>query len=208
MFKIGLTGGICSGKTFVLNVFNELGCYTLRADDIAKRLIFLPDSEFIKEIIDVFGEDIYDENKGIKKEEFAKILFEDIEKRNFINKIVHPRVLKEQNMIYKDLAETKIYDFFIYESALLVESGNYKNFKKTIVVYTNSEEQYNRVMERDKISYEDAEKRIKSQFPLSEKLKIANYIIDTTGDFENARAKTFETFHLMKKDLILNKNII
>ena len=103
-------------------------------------------------------------------------------------------------MIYKDLAETKIYDFFIYESALLVESGNYKNFKKTIVVYTNSEEQYNRLMERDKISHEDAEKRIKSQFPLSEKLKIANYIIDTTGDFENARAKTFEAFHLMKKD--------
>ena len=200
MFKIGLTGGICSGKTFVLNVFNELGCYTLRADDIAKRFIFLPDSEFIKEIIDVFGEDIYDKNKGIKKEEFAKILFEDVEKRNFINKIVHPRVLKEQNMIYKDLAETKIYDFFIYESALLVESGNYKNFKKTIVVYTNSEEQYKRLMERDKISHGDAEKRIKSQFPLSEKLKIANYIIDTTGDFENARAKTFETFHLMKKD--------
>jgi len=200
MFKIGLTGGICSGKSFVLNVFKELECYTIRADDIAKKIIFLPDSEFIKEIIDVFGEDIYDENKGIKKEEFAKILFEDIEKRNFINKIVHPRVLKEQNMIYKDLAETGIYDFFIYESALLVESGNYKNFKKIIVVYTNPEEQCKRLMERDKISHEDAEKRIKSQFPLSEKLKVANYIIDTTGDFENARAKAFETFHLMKKD--------
>jgi dephospho-CoA kinase len=201
MFKIGLTGGICSGKTFALNVFKELGCYTLRADDIAKKIIFLPDSEFVEKIIKVFGEDIYDEKKGIKKDKFAKILFEDIEKRNFINKIVHPRVLKELNMIFKDLAETEIYDFFIYESALLVESGNYKNFDKTIVVYTNSEEQYERLMERDKISHEDAEKRIKSQFPLSEKLKIANYIIDTTGGFENAKAKTLETFHLMKKDL-------
>lgn len=201
MFKIGLTGGICSGKTSALNVFKELGCYTLRADDIAKKIIFLPDSEFVEGIIKVFGEDIYDEKKGIKKDKFAKILFEDIEKRNFINKIVHPRVLKEQNTIFKDLAETEIYDFFIYESALLVESGNYKNFDKIIVVYTNSEEQYKRLMERDKISHEDAEKRIKSQFPLSEKLKIANYIIDTTGGFENARAKTLETFHLMKKDL-------
>ncbi len=201
MFKIGLTGGICSGKTFALNIFKELGCYTLRADDIAKKIIFLPDSEFVEKIIKVFGEDIYDEKKGIKKDKFAKILFEDIEKRNFINKIVHPRVLKELDMIFKDLAETEIYDFFIYESALLVESGNYKNFDKTIVVYTNSEEQYKRLMERDKISHEDAEKRIKSQFPLSEKLKIANYIIDTTGGFENARAKTLETFHLMKKDL-------
>lgn len=201
MFKIGLTGGICSGKTFALNVFKELGCYTLRADDIAKKIIFLPDSEFVEKIIKVFGEDIYDEKKGIKKDKFAKILFEDIEKRNFINKIVHPRVLKELDMIFKDLAETEIYDFFIYESALLVESGNYKNFDKTIVVYTNSEEQYKRLMERDKISHEDAEKRIKSQFPLSEKLKIANYTIDTTGGFENAKTKTLETFHLMKKDL-------
>lgn len=201
MFKIGLTGGICSGKTFALNVFKELGCYTLRADDIAKKIIFLPDSEFVEKIIKVFGEDIYDEKKGIKKDKFAKVLFEDIEKRNFINKIVHPRVLKELDMIFKDLAETEIYDFFIYESALLVESGNYKNFDKTIVVYTNSEEQYERLMERDKISHEDAEKRIKSQFPLSEKLKIANYIIDTTGGFENAKTKTLETFHLMKKDL-------
>jgi dephospho-CoA kinase len=201
MFKIGLTGGICSGKTFALNVFKELGCYTLRADDIAKKIIFLPDSEFVEKIIKVFGEDIYDEKKGIKKDKFAKVLFEDIEKRNFINKIVHPRVLKELDMIFKDLAETEIYDFFIYESALLVESGNYKNFDKTIVVYTNSEEQYERLMERDKISHEDAEKRIKSQFPLSEKLKIANYTIDTTGGFENAKTKTLETFHLMKKDL-------
>ena len=94
MFKIGLTGGICSGKTFALNIFKELGCYTLRADDIAKKIIFLPDSEFVEKIIKVFGEDIYDEKKGIKKDKFAKILFEDIEKRNFINKIVHPRVLK------------------------------------------------------------------------------------------------------------------
>ncbi len=201
MFKIGLTGGICSGKTFALNVFKELGCYTLRADDIAKKIIFLPDSEFVEKIIKVFGEDIYDEKKGIKKDKFAKVLFEDIEKRNFINKIVHPRVLKELDIIFKDLAETEIYDFFIYESALLVESGNYKNFGKTIVVYTNSEEQYERLMERDKISHEDAEKRIKSQFPLSEKLKIANYTIDTTGGFENAKTKTLETFHLMKKDL-------
>lgn len=200
MIKIGLTGGICTGKTFVLNIFKELGCYTIRADDIAKNILFSKDSELSREIIKVFGEDIYDKGKGLKKEEFTKILFEDAEKRNFINNFVHPLVTAEREKIYHDLKETKAFSFFIYESALLVEAGTYKDFEKIIVVYTTQEEQLKRLMERDGISKEDAEARIKAQFPLSEKLKVAHYTIDTTGTFENAKAKILETYHLMEKD--------
>ena len=85
MYKIGLTGGICTGKTFILNIFKELECYTIRADDIARNIIFSNNSEILKEIIKVFGEDIYDEKNGLKKEKFTRLLFEDQEKRNFIN---------------------------------------------------------------------------------------------------------------------------
>jgi dephospho-CoA kinase len=84
-----------------------------------------------------------------------------------------------------------------------VESGNYKDFNKIIVVYTSQEEQVRRLMERDGITKEDAENRIKAQFPLNEKLKVAHYTIDTTGSFEEAKNKTLETFHLMKKDFNL-----
>ena len=83
MYKIGLTGGICTGKTFILNIFKELECYTIRADDIARNIIFSNNSEILKEIIKVFGEDIYDEKNGLKKEKFTRLLFEDQEKRNF-----------------------------------------------------------------------------------------------------------------------------
>ncbi|MCK4837094.1 MAG: dephospho-CoA kinase [Candidatus Aminicenantes bacterium] len=200
MHKIGLTGGICTGKSFILNIFKELGCYTIRADEIAKKIIFSPDSPVSQDIIREFGKDIYDEKSGLKKEEFTRILFEDVEKRNFVNHIVHPRVVSERDILYKDLEKVGVYQFFIYESALMVESGTYKDFKKIIVVYTSPEEQMKRLQERDGISDGDAEKRIKSQFPLSEKLKVANYIIDTSGSFENARAKALETFHLMEKD--------
>lgn len=204
MLKIGLTGGICTGKTFVLHIFKELGCYTIRADDIARNILFSDDSEISKEIIKVFGENIYDKNKGLKKEEFTKILFADAEKRNFINKFVLPMVLAERDKIFRDLKETKAFDFFIYESALLVEAGSYKDFEKIIVVYTTREEQLKRLMNRDGISEEEAEARIKAQFPLSEKLKVAHYTIDTTGTFENAKAKTLETFHLIKKEYKLS----
>ncbi len=200
MHKIGLTGGICTGKTFVLNLLEEFGCYTIRADDIAREIIFSADSPVLQKIKEKFGEDIYDEKQGIKKDPFTRILFEDVEKRNFINKIVHPLVTTEREKKFKDIQETDLYAFFIYESALMVEAGTYKDFEKIIVVYASQEEQMKRLVERDRISREEAEKKIKSQFPLSEKLKVAHYTIDTTGSFERAKAKTQETFYLMKKD--------
>ena len=201
MFKIGLSGGICSGKTFVLSIFKELECYTVRADDIAKKIIFANNSPVLKEIVNVFGKDIYDEKTGLKKEKFSRILFEDAEKRDFINNMVHPMVKAERDNMIQSLEESKVYDFFIYESALLVEAGIYKEFDKVVIVYTTPEEQVNRLMNRDNIPLEEAETRIKAQFPISEKLKVAHYTIDTSGTFENTKAKTLETFHLMKKDL-------
>jgi dephospho-CoA kinase len=203
MIKIGLTGGICTGKSFILNIFKELDCYTIRADEIAKKIIFSNKPEIVEKIVEVFGNEIYNQKNGIKKETFARILFEDADKRNFINNFIHPLVVAERDNIIADLEGSKIYDFFIYESALLVESGNYKDFQKIIVVYTSQEEQIRRLMQRDGISKEDAENRIKAQFPLNEKLKVAHYTIDTTGTFEEAKNKALETFHLMKKDFNL-----
>lgn len=203
MYKIGLTGGICTGKTFILNIFEELGCYTVKADDIAKKIIFSNKPEITEEIIKVFGDSVRDEKTGIDKEEFSRILFNDVEKRNFISRFVHPMVVAERNNIINELNNSTVYDFFVYESALLVESGTYKDFDKIIVVYTSQEEQIARLMDRDGIQREDAETRIKSQFPLSEKLKVANYTIDSTGTFESAKSKTLETYHLMTKDFNL-----
>lgn len=203
MIKIGLTGGICTGKSFILSIFKELDCYTIRADEIAKKIIFSNKPEIVGKIVEVFGDEISDPKTGIKKDTFTRMLFEDAEKRIFINNFIHPLVVAERDNIIAGLEESKVYNFFIYESALLVESGNYKDFQKIIVVYTSQEEQVRRLMQRDGITKEDAENRIKAQFPLNEKLKVAHYTIDTTGTFEEAKNKTLETFHLMKKDFNL-----
>ncbi len=224
MIKIGLTGGICTGKTHILGIFKEMGCYTVKADDIAKNIIFSNRPEITEKIVEVFGEAVCDKRegidsvdgsrgmnvitdlsglnsfKGIKKEEFARMMFEDPEKRNFINGFIHPLVTAERKTLVNDLEKSGLYDFFIYESALLVESGIFKDFDKIVVVYTSEEEQIQRLMNRDGLSSEEALHRIKAQFPLKEKLKVAHYTIDTTGSFENATAKALETFHLIKKD--------
>jgi len=202
MFKIGLTGGICSGKTYILKVFEELKCYTLRADDIAKEIIFSDNEEIRAKIGAVFGEQIFLPDNSINKDAFTKLLFSDNKKRDFINNVIHPLVIKERQKILNDLEETEIYKFLIYESALLVESNSYTEFDKVIVVYANPEEQLQRLMERDKISEEEAMIKIKAQFPLSEKLKIADYTIDTSGSFESTKRNTLETFYLLEKDLL------
>jgi dephospho-CoA kinase len=200
---IGLTGGFCCGKTLVLKVLEEQGCYTMRADDLAKTIIAAKDSPVLAEIISVFGPEIYDRKKGLNKEKFSELLFEDQEKRNFVNTIVHPLVSEERREKIRAIEETKIYDFFIYESALLVESGIHKEFEKIIVVYTSTAEQIRRAMTRDKLSRPEAQKRIQSQFPLKEKLKVANYTIDSSSTCENTRANTMEVFYLLKKDFNL-----
>ena len=95
------------------------------------------------------------------------------------------------------------YEFLIYESALLLESGIYREFEKIIVVYSSAAVQLRRAMERDRLSRAEAQKRIRSQFPLREKLKVANYAIDSSGSFESTRANTMEVLHLLKKDFNL-----
>jgi dephospho-CoA kinase len=203
MHLIGLTGGFCSGKTFVLRVLEEQGCYTMRADDLAKSIIFSKDSPVLQEIIAAFGSEIYDPEKGLDKEKFSEMFFADHEKRNAINAIVHPLVSEERKKKFRVIEETGRYDFLIYESALLLESGIYKEFEKIIVVYTSTAKQVCRAMERDKLSRSEAEKRIQCQFPLKQKLKVANYSIDSGGSFAHTRANTLEVFYLLKKDFKL-----
>jgi dephospho-CoA kinase len=201
---IGLTGGFCCGKSFVLKVLEEQGCYTMRADDLAKAIIAAKDSPVLAEIIGKFGPEIYDRKKGLNKARFSDMLFEDPEKRNFVNTIVHPLVSEERRNKIRAIEATRIYDFFIYESALLVESGIYKEFEKIVVVYASPEIQIARAQARDRLSRVEAEKRIQSQFPLKEKLKVANYTIDSSGSFEGTRANTMEVFYLLKKDFHLS----
>jgi dephospho-CoA kinase len=203
MHAIGLTGGFCTGKTFVLKVLEEQGCCTMRADDLAKSIIFSPDSPVLQEIVAVLGPGIYDPQQGLDKEKFSQALFEDHEKRNAVNAIVHPLVAGERKKKIRAAEETGIYQFLVYESALLLESGIYRDFEKIIVVYSSSAVQLRRAMERDRLSRQEAQKRIRSQFPLREKLKVANYAIDSSGSFENTRANTMEVFHLLQKDFNL-----
>jgi len=201
VFQIGLTGGICSGKSYVLEIFKQLGCYTFHADNLAKEIIFNPKSEILDGIVVLCGKVVLDANGSLNRERFSEILFADADIREAVNQLVHPLVFRERNRKIEEVRETGIYDFFVYESALLVEADSYREFDKIVVVYTSLEEQIKRLMARDRLDRQAAENKIQLQFPLKEKLRIADYIVDTSGSFDHTRVATLEVFHLMKKDL-------
>lgn len=199
MHLIGLTGGICSGKSYVLGLFEELGCFTLRADDLARDLVFAAGSPLRGPIAALLGG-----NGGAPdRDELSRRLFAEPETRQAVNALVHPLVAEERRRHIREAAEIGIYDFFLYESALLVEAGLCAEFEKVIVVYTSTGEQLRRLMARDAISAKEARARLQAQFPLRQKLRAAAYTIDTSGSFESTRTKTLEVFHLLRRDFNL-----
>ncbi len=201
MYLIGLTGGICSGKSHVLKIFSGLGCYCLRADDLAKEVLYQnPDKKLVKKINQLLADNLQeDENLSVKK--MAEIIFNDHQKRLRLNAIVHPLVAERRKLKIKEIEATGHYDFFVYESALLIEAKIYREFDKIIVVYCSLQEQLKRLRERDGLPEEEALKKIQAQVPVSQKLKYADYVIDSNGSLEQTKANTLEVFALLKGDL-------
>lgn len=188
MLKVGLTGSIAVGKTFVCDVFRELGCHVLDADKVARDVV-KKGTPGLAKIVSEFGEDLLDADGELDRSKMASIVFADEKMRLLLNSIVHPLVFEAQN---KWLAEREAEDpdgIAIVDAALMIESGGYRRFDKLIVVWCEPEIQFERLIKRDGLSEADARKRIASQMPQEEKKRYADCLIDTSAGFESTRVQ-------------------
>ncbi|HWP44710.1 MAG TPA: dephospho-CoA kinase [Blastocatellia bacterium] len=193
MLKVGLTGSIAVGKSFVVSVFADLGCVTFDADKIAHQ-VMEPGREAYEEIVREFGRGVLAEDETIDRKKLGAIVFADAARRKRLNEIVHPRVIEEQNRL---LAEVRARDpdaLVIVDAALMIESGGYKRFDKLIVVFCDREKQIERLMRRNQLTREDAERRLAAQMSSDEKRRYADYEIDTSGTFDETRQQVIEVF--------------
>jgi len=191
MLKVGLTGSISVGKSYVLSVLAELGCVTFDADKIA-HTVMEPGREACDVIVSEFGEDVLGSDGSIDRRKLGAIVFTDEARRMRLNEIVHPRVKEEQDRL---LAEAEARDrngIAVIDAALLIESGGYKRFDKVIVVYCDRETQIERLMRRNMITREDAERRVAAQMSSEEKLRYADYQVNTAGTFEETRQQVID----------------
>jgi dephospho-CoA kinase len=176
MIKVGITGGIGSGKTTVCEVFERLGVPVYYADKQAKYLMET-DKKLREAIRQLFGDEAFDAENNLNRAFIAGIVFKDEAKLLALNALVHPAVKADYDSWNAILAR-KEYPYSLKEAALLVESGSYKDLDKLIVVSAPLEDRIKRVMARDNITAEQVKARIDAQLPESEKVKLADYVID------------------------------
>jgi len=197
MLKIGLTGSIAVGKSYVLSVLAELGCVTFDADKIAHKVMERGRAAY-QDIVREFGEDVLDSDGSIDRRKLGAIVFGDEARRMRLNEIVHPRVKEEQDRLLAEAAALDPNGIAIIDAALLIESGGYKRFDKLIVVFCDTDTQIERLMRRNSITREDAERRVAAQMSSEEKLRYADYSIDTAGTLEETRQRVVD----VHKDLL------
>ena len=197
MLKVGLTGSIAVGKSFVCDVFRDLGCHVLDADVTAREVVD-KGSEGLRRIVEEFGSEVLSANGSLDRKKLGAIVFGDESKRQLLNSIVHPLVIEKQNGW---ISEREVEDpdgIAIVDAALMIESGGYKRFDKLIVVWCRPDIQLARLVKREGLSQQDAEMRIASQMSQEQKKEFADFLIDTSDGFESARAQVVESYNLLR----------
>lgn len=197
MLKVGLTGSIAVGKSFVLEIFRELGAFVVDADLTAREVV-APDTKGWQLIIEHFGSNILLPNREIDRAKLGAVVFADEEKRQLLNSIVHPLVIENQDAWLREREAEMPEGIAVIDAALMIESGGYKRFDKIIVVWCADEIQLQRLMSRNNLSESEALKRIAAQMPQLEKKRYADYTIDTSKGFETTREQTIEVFERLK----------
>jgi len=177
MLKIGITGGIGSGKTLVSQIFSILGVPVFYADDVAKNIVD-SDPDVRAAIMKYFGKDIYIKNYKINKKALSKIVFTDKHSLDRLNNIVHPVVQKKFNIWMTGNKNSK---YIIKEAAIIFESNTYKELDGIICVAAPVELRIQRVIRRDKITKEEVIKRISNQIDENTRIQKSDYIINNDG---------------------------
>ncbi|HMT08926.1 MAG TPA: dephospho-CoA kinase [Pyrinomonadaceae bacterium] len=193
MLKVGLTGSIAVGKSFVLECFRELGCQVLDADKTARDVV-AKGSDGLAEIVKKFGSDVLSADGSLDRKAMAAIVFADTEKRELLNSIVHPRVFTAQNEWLLNIERDDPNAIAIVDAALMIESGGYRRFDKLIVVWCESAIQLKRLMLRDSLDQETAEQRIAAQLSQDEKKSFADFLINTSAGFDDTKRQVKEVY--------------
>jgi dephospho-CoA kinase len=198
MLRVGLTGGLACGKTFVGQALADLGCMVIRADDLGHEAL-APGGEAYDPVVREFGEDILTGEGSIDRTLLAARVFGDPHKLARLNAIVHPAVMRREEEMIADFAAREPNGITVVEAAILVETGSYRRFDKLILVTCSEDQQMERAMSREGVVEADVLARLSRQMPLAEKLKFADFVIDTSGEKEDTLRQTRAVYERLRR---------
>ena len=179
MVIVGLTGGLGAGKTTIAGLFQACGATIIDADQLARDVV-TPGKPAWKDIRKQFGTSVFFSDKTLDRQALAQVVFQNSSKLANLQKIIHPRVAREQARLVRTISKSDPRAVIIYDAALLIEAGAYRRMDYVIVVKADRATQISRVCRRDGLTKTEALRRIKNQIPLRQKLPYADTILDGT----------------------------
>jgi dephospho-CoA kinase len=208
MLKVGLTGGIACGKSFVGEALAGYGCFVIQADQIGHEVL-APGGEAYADVTREFGEEIlaaggsgdstYIDRREIDRPRLAALVFADAGKLARLNAIVHPAVIRREEALTAEFFTREPHGIVVVEAAILIETGSYRRFDKLILVFCAQEQQIERAMRRQGSVEADIRARIGRQMPFDEKRKYADFVIDTSGTKEDTLRQTRTVFEELRR---------
>jgi dephospho-CoA kinase len=195
---VGLTGGIATGKSTVSEILARLGAVLVDADQLAREVV-APGEPALAEVVREFG-DVLRPDGTLDRKKLAAIVFAEPSRRKRLEAILHPAIRARFDARLDALTREGFEGIVVFDAPVMIESGGYKNMDRLIVVVTDEVIQRARLVARD-ADAADGERRIASQMPLAEKAKLADYVIDNTGDRAATEARTREVHAALVRDL-------
>lgn len=198
MIKVGLTGGIASGKSLVSRMFTELGAHTIDADELAHELM-TPSQPAYVEIVEKFGDSILNPDKTINRSKLAELAFDKKRPRIYeLNRILHPGVIQRYEEWMDDIEKQEPEAIVMLEAALLLEAGLRRRFDKIVVVTLKQQQRIERWSQRFNVDQETARlevtRRMMAQAPDEAKLQAADFVIDNSGTVDETRAQVKKVY--------------
>ena len=203
ILKVGLTGGIASGKSTIVRMLAGLGCITVDADAIVARL-YRPGEAGYEAIVRTYGKEVLLPDGEIDRKKLADIAFSKPEEAQRLNALIHPIVIAEQARLFREAEERGEDAIYIVEATLLLESGGRQRFDRIVVVDVDPEVQIARAIGRG-MTADEAKRRIAHQMPREERLRHADYVIDNSGDEGAALAEATRVYESLQADLEAKK---
>jgi dephospho-CoA kinase len=196
---VGLTGGIATGKSTVSTMFAHLGARIVDADLLAREVV-MPGQPAHAAIVREFGPDVLEGDGTLDRKRLGAIVFADAARRQRLEAIIHPAIFVRQQRILSVYDEEAFEGIVVWDAALLVESGSARRMDKVVVVVADADTELRRLMARDGFSEEEARRRIASQMPLGEKVKVADYVIDNSGSRAETERRVREVYRALLDD--------
>jgi dephospho-CoA kinase len=197
MLKVGLTGGLACGKSFVGQALANCGCLLIQADELG-HAVLAPDGEAFEAVIREFGPEVLADGR-IDRRKLAARVFGDREALARLNALVHPPVIAREEKLLQEFALRQPKGIAVVEGAILVETGSYQRFDRLIVVACTVQQQIERSMRRDGFSEAEVRARLDRQIPLEEKRKLADFVIDSSGDKQDTLRQTCAVYHELRR---------